>query len=70
MIISVTRMSVITEILTLNFLKEQGFKSNPKSRLGVSLPYLERELVPQPGACLMAKSSFAHFTCGDNGNCK
>lgn len=33
----------------LSFFKEEGFKSNLKSREGVSLLYLDRELVPDNG---------------------
>lgn len=45
--ITLTRiMTVTTELLTISFLKEEGFKSNLKHRVGVSLPYLGRGLVP------------------------
>lgn len=40
-------MTVTTELLTISALKEEGFKSNLKSREGVSLPPLPG---PGPGA--------------------
>lgn len=47
--ISMTRiMTVTTVLLTVSFLKREGFKSNPKSR-GVNPLYLDRELFPQQG---------------------
>ncbi|TWW56060.1 hypothetical protein D4764_08G0000470 [Takifugu flavidus] len=35
-----------TELVTISFFKEVGFESDLKSSDGVSLPYLDRELVP------------------------
>lgn len=42
-------MTVTTELPTKSVLKEEGFKSNLKSKEGVGLPYLDLELVPQQG---------------------
>lgn len=38
------------ELLTISFLKEEIFESTLKGREGVSLPYVDREPVPQQGA--------------------
>lgn len=58
-------MTVTTELLTISVLKEEGFKSNLKSKEGVSLPYLDLELVPQQGIlraqCSTSHPTFRHF---------
>lgn len=47
MIIGLTRIVTVTmELLTISFLKEEGFKLSLKSREGVSLPELDKVQPP------------------------
>lgn len=51
MIISLNGITLqTTELQTMLFLKEEGFKSNVNSRQGVSLPYLGRDMTAECSA--------------------